>query len=64
MNGYGIEDVIKILMALNMDFSIQHTNDFSRLVLPRNNEFVDCELLFNAGTGVIYSIDDLGNEED
>jgi hypothetical protein len=55
---FNINEVVAMLLTLNMDFSIQHTNDYSSLTLPRNNEFQNCEIIFDTSCGEIKFIRD------
>lgn len=57
-----IKDIINVCMALNLNFSINHTNDYSEMIVPSNNDFNDCVILFNCYDGKVYDIST--NEEE
>lgn len=52
-----INDVLKVLNALSLNYTINHTNDYSELIVPRNNDLVDAIITFDKA-GDIVSIQD------
>ena len=51
-----MDELIEILTALDMNFTVNHTNDYSELVIPRNNDLVDCVVMFDCGSREIIDI--------
>ena len=45
-----IDTIIEVLNYLNFDYKVIHTNDYSEVVIPTNNEFRDRSLLFECDT--------------
>lgn len=61
-----IDTIIEVLNYLSFDYKVIHTNDYSEVLIPTNNEFRDRSLLFECDTREIYHNDvvELDEEED
>ena len=59
-----IDTIIEVLNYLSFDYKVIHTNDYSEVVIPTNNEFRDRSLLFECDTREIYSNDVIEPEEE
>lgn len=58
-----IDTFIEVLMALNMDFTISHTNDYSEMTVRSNNSLVGSFVLFDCGDRSIFKIGFSGCED-
>lgn len=52
-----IDTIIEILNYLNFNYQIKHTNDYSEMIIPTNNDFRDVVLLFDCEDRIIYNKD-------
>lgn len=59
-----IDTIIEVLNYLSFDYKVIHTNDYSEVVIPTNNEFRDRSLLFECDTREIYSNDVVEPDEE
>lgn len=60
-----VKEIIKVLMFLNMDFSVKHTNDYSEVEVISNNELPNRSVFFDRGTRKVwYMADDIFDEEE
>ena len=50
-----IDTIIEVLNYLNFDYQVKHTNDYSQVIIPTNNEFTDRDLLFDYDDRIIFS---------
>lgn len=51
-----VDELMEILTILDMNFIVNHTNDYSELIIPRNNELVNCVVMFDCGSRKIIDI--------
>ncbi len=58
-----IDKIIEVLNYLNMDYKITHTNDYSELKVPSNNELCNQILLFDCTNREVYDISEEREEE-
>ena len=59
-----IDTIIEILNYLNFDYQVIHTNDYSEVIIPTNNEFRDRKLFFDCGDRIVEENDFVEPEEE
>lgn len=52
-----INEIIKILNALHLDYQIEHLNDYSELTVKSNNQLNDTYIIFDCISGEVEKID-------
>ena len=50
-----IDTILQVLNYLDFNYSVNHTNDYSEVVIPANNEGADLSIMFDCASREIYN---------
>lgn len=59
-----IDSILEVLNKCFLNYEVRHTNDYSEVIIPTNNDFRDTIVLFDCGSRKVFAIETEDNEEE